>query len=297
LSVSFAVIQVFQGRNWFTLYNKVVLIAVDYLVYKILLPALIVISIIYITLLTLVYVLQSSFIFYPEKLEKNFVYEFRERFEERNYKVGSNNINALLFKVKNPKGVILYFHGNAGSLRSWGSIFSDFSSLGYDMLIYDYHGYGKSTGRVSEKKLYQTAQYLYQQLKKEYTAKKVILYGRSIGSAIAAKIASENSVSLTILESPYYSMGLLAATYYPWVPRFSLRFKLDTCKYLQKSASQVVLFHGTSDEVIAFEHSLKLVDCLTTKPILYAIQAAGHNNLNQFPEYHTALKKIFQNLD
>ena len=95
---------------------------------------------------------QESLIFYPEILPPDYPFAFSEPFEEVTVPVEAATLNALLFKAPNAKGVILYFHGNAGSLRTWGDVAGDFTSRGYDILIPDYRGFGKSTGNISNEK-------------------------------------------------------------------------------------------------------------------------------------------------
>ncbi|MEK7826436.1 MAG: alpha/beta fold hydrolase, partial [Thermodesulfobacteriota bacterium] len=95
---------------------------------------------------------QESLIFYPEILPPDYPFAFSQPFEEVNVPVEAATLNALLFKAQNAKGVVLYLHGNAGSLRSWGDVAGDFTSRGYDILIPDYRGFGKSTGNIANEK-------------------------------------------------------------------------------------------------------------------------------------------------
>ncbi|MBU1746041.1 MAG: alpha/beta hydrolase, partial [Proteobacteria bacterium] len=102
---------------------------------------------------------QESLIFFPETLPRDYPFSFSEPFEEVNVPVEAATLNALLFKAQNKgadfksvPGVVLYFHGNAGSLRSWGGVAGDFTSRGYDILIPDYRGFGKSTGDIANEK-------------------------------------------------------------------------------------------------------------------------------------------------
>ena len=99
--------------------------------------------------------MQEQFIFFPEKLNRDHSYELSANDEEIFIPTfDGESINGLLFKADNAKGVILYFHGNAGSLASWQYVAIDLVPLGYDVLIIDFRGYGKSTGEISEKGLY-----------------------------------------------------------------------------------------------------------------------------------------------
>lgn len=111
--------------------------------------------------------LQEKLIFFPEKIPSNYKYEFAftDKFKEINYKPDKGVlINSLLFKSDKPKGLIFYLHGNAGSLKSWGNVAESFLKMNYDVLIIDYRGYGKSTGKISEKALYSDSIYIYNKI-------------------------------------------------------------------------------------------------------------------------------------
>ncbi len=98
----------------------------------------------------LLFFFQEKLIFFPEKLDKNFKFNFPSKFDEINIKTGDNKLlNGLLFKADNPKGLIFYLHGNAGSLNSWGEVAKTYVNLHYDVFILDYRGYGKSEGSIS----------------------------------------------------------------------------------------------------------------------------------------------------
>src|SRR2546422_9823463 len=92
-----------------------------------------IIIILFLVIYLLVYTFQEKLMFYPEKLPDNFMFQFDEPHSEINLKSSTGNtINCLLFKAGNSRGIILYFHGNAGSLRTWGNVASDFLPLQYD---------------------------------------------------------------------------------------------------------------------------------------------------------------------
>ena len=98
------------------------------------------------------YYIQEKLIFLPDKLEADHKFYFSHSFKEIDIDVGDASIHGLHFRKKNPKGVVLYFHGNAGSLDSWGSVSNIFTRQNYDAIIIDYRGYGKSTGKINSEK-------------------------------------------------------------------------------------------------------------------------------------------------
>lgn len=231
--------------------------------------------------------------FYPEKLPENYKFNFSAEFDEFNFDLEEgNNLNALLFRSESPKGLIIYFHGNAGSLRGWGSVASQFTALNYDLLIYDYPGFGKSRGKLTEKGLFRDAQFLYDEFKSKYADKKIILYGRSMGTGIAAHVASRHDPYMLILEAPYYSGKDLAHKWYPWIPTFLTKFPFRTDLFLPKVKCPVYLIHGTDDEVVYYGSSLKLKKLFKDGDELFTIEGGQHNNLSSFTEYHRLLTRI-----
>src|SRR5262245_36675069 len=103
----------------------------------------------YILICAALYLLQERLIFYSEVLATDFTFTFPGRFDEIALPVDGAVLSALCFKSDHPKGVVLYFHGNAGSLRSWGSLAETFVERGYDVLMPEYRGYGKSSGHIA----------------------------------------------------------------------------------------------------------------------------------------------------
>ena len=156
------------------------------------------------------YLLQEKFIFLPSKLPQDYVYEFDHDFEELFIETEDGaRLNALHFKQENPRGIIVYYHGNAGDLSRWGKVTSYFLQFNYEVLVMDYRTYGKSTGKLSEKALYSDAQLFYNKAKELFPEGNIIVYGRSLGTAMAAYVASKNKPKKLILETPFYDFRKL----------------------------------------------------------------------------------------
>lgn len=163
---------------------------------------------IYLVICLLMYIFQEKMIFFPQTLAKDFTFRHYRNFEERYVEMeDGTDLHSLLFNAENPKGVVFYLHGNAGSLEGWGSVAENFIDLGYDVFIPDYRGYGKSEGAISsEVQMHRDMQTLYDYLKADYPENSLIVLGHSIGTGMAAKVASENNPKLLILQAPYYSI-------------------------------------------------------------------------------------------
>jgi pimeloyl-ACP methyl ester carboxylesterase len=242
---------------------------------------------------------QESLIFYPEILPPNYSFAFSEPFEEVTIPVEAATLNALVFRVKNSKGIVLYLHGNAGNLSSWGAVASDFTSRGYDIIIPDYRGFGKSTGKITnEKQLLDDGLAVYRMLTKTWPANRIIVYGRSIGTGIATFIARSEKPRMLIMESPYLSLIALASYHYPFLPRpiFSmfLRYTFRTDRWIGDVACPVYLFHGTKDNIIPFVHSARLERLIRTPHRLIRIEGGGHNDLSDFGIFDRELNQILQ---
>ena len=245
----------------------------------------------------MLYFFQEKLIFLPTKLPQGFKYSFSHTFEEFNLTTKDSAVlNAIHFKQDNPKGVILYFHGNAGDLSRWGDITTFFAEKKYDVVVMDYRTYGKSTGKLSEEALYSDAQLFYDYALKHYGENKIVLYGRSLGTGIATKLAGTNSPDKLILETPYHSLLDVAKDRFPFLPvKWLLKYKLLSHDYIQNVTCPVTIFHGTNDDVVPYESGRRLFDSIPIESKkFYKVVGGEHNNLIQFETY---LKGIEETLE
>lgn len=239
---------------------------------------------------------QEKIIFIPEKLNKKYKFEFENIFEELNFKTKDNTVlNGLLFKAKKSKGLVFYLHGNAGSLKNWGYISELYTNLDYDIFILDYRGFGKSEGEInSEKQLFQDNQFVYDELKKEYSEKNIIIIGYSIGSGMACKLASENNPKHLILKAPYYSFTDLVKNKYPFVPSFILKYNMDSNKFIKNCKMPITIFHGDNDNVIYYGSSIKLKNQNKDKINFITLKGQSHNGINENYDYVYELMDILK---
>lgn len=259
-----------------------------------LLKVLLLIGLVYFTLCLAVYFFQHFFFFRPEVLSTHFKYQYPFPFEELNFEMeDGGNINAIHFKVPNSRGVIYYLKGNSRSIKGWGKFAKDFVSNGYDFFMMDYRGFGKSRGKRSQEKLFSDAQFLYQWLRNHYSEEKIVVYGRSFGSGIAARVASWNKPRLLMLDSPYFSFLYNAQRYAFILPlKWLLRYDLRTDQYLKSISCPVHIIHGTKDRLLSYDQSLKLKALYSDKIELHSIEGGRHNNLPDFPEFFELLYDI-----
>ncbi len=252
---------------------------------------------VYLVLMGILHVFQEKLIFLSEKIDANHRYNFSFDFKEVDLTASDNEtINALHIKAVNPKGVILFFHGNKGNLIRWGEITSYFTQYNYDVFVIDYRGYGKSTGTFNEVKMYEDALLSYQHLKKQFSEENIIVYGYSLGTTFAAKVASENTPKHVVLEAPFYNLHNAVNHKYKVIPKFLLNFKFKTNTLIPKIKSPVTIFHGTDDKVTPYKGSRQLFKLISTsKKELILLKKGTHHNVRGFKEYINALKSILAN--
>lgn len=235
------------------------------------------------------YFFQENLIFHPEQLPLDYTYVFENSHEEVWIDAGGGGrLQGLHFEVKDPRGVILYFHGNAGSLAGWGEIVQYFVNKEFSVVVMDYRQYGKSTGGLSEQKLYDDALLWYTYTKKIYPTQPLISYGRSLGTTFAAYVASQHPVDHLILETPFYSLEDEAQSRFPILPAHKLlSYKFPTYQFAKTlKTDKVTILHGTNDRVVAFEHGKRLYEEIRAgNKSLITIPDGGHNNLIDFVEY------------
>jgi pimeloyl-ACP methyl ester carboxylesterase len=252
---------------------------------------------IYLIVSVALYYLQDYFLFKPEKLPKDFQFLYENQVvEEYNLETRDGAIiNGLHFKVAKPKGVVLYLKGNSKSIKGWGKFAVDFTRNEYDVIMVDYRGFGKSTGKRSQKAIKRDLQFVYDKIKERVSEKYIILYGRSLGSGFATKLASMNNPKMLILDAPYYSLTNVTGRYMPFMPlSLIIKYPMPTYKWLKYVNCPVRIIHGTHDKLIPFKSSVKLSQIKPKQTRLYPVIGGGHKNMNTFEEYHKILGEIIK---
>lgn len=250
--------------------------------------------IVYVILCVGVYFYQEKIIFYPEKLPEDYKFSFAGNFEEVTIRTkDEKHLSSVLFKTHNPKGVIFYLHGNGGSIKEWGEVAQLYNSMNYDTFILDYRGYGKSEDKINSKdQLFSDVESAYQELLKRYPENKIIILGYSVGTGLAAKLASEHHARLLILQAPYYSLKDEMNQKFSFLPKFLLKYNFDTNEYLKKVTSPVIIFHGDKDEVIHYNASLKLKNNFKKGDSLIILKDQYHNGITDNLDYQNSMRII-----
>ena len=222
------------------------------------------------------YFWQDSLIFNPHKLQEDYHFssanEVEIKVEEEVF------LNALWMRDENPKGAILFLHGNRGSNKRCLHQAMNMSNNGYDILMVDYRGYGKSDGEIySQAQLYADVQKVYDYLKESYAENQIILAGYSLGSGMASYLAANNNPQQLVMIAPYLNFYELKKRYVPiYIPNFLIKYPLDNAKHLETIKCPVTLFHGTMDRVIPYEHSEQLVKIKPAQTELITLNKESH---------------------
>lgn len=245
---------------------------------------------------SIVYFQQEKLILNADSLEDDFEFQFEHPFEEINLEVRKGvKINCLWFKVENSKGVILYHHGKSRNMADWARFYDDFTRYGYDFFCYDYRTFGKSKGPlVNEVGFHRDAMFCYKFLTKYYPQEKIIQFGRSFGTSIATRLAKKVNCPLLILETPYISMRAMVKRKVPYLPYpIILKYPLRTDWFIRRVKCPIHIFHGTNDELIPYEDSLRLQK-LAKNADITIIPEGKHNDLHLESLYHEVLSKMLK---
>ncbi|MFZ1705896.1 MAG: alpha/beta fold hydrolase [Saprospiraceae bacterium] len=243
-----------------------------------------------------VYFIQDYILFRPEKLPGGFEFNYKDlNFQEYLIELKPGvTISGIRFKCANPKGVVFYLKGNSRSIKGWGKFAIDFIRYSYDVIMIDYRGFGKSTGMRTQEEIKDDLQLIYNKIKDKIEEKYIILYGRSMGSGFATKLASMNNPRMLILDAPYYSMSKTTSRYLPFLPiSWLLKYPIPTYKWIKYVTCPIHIMHGTKDTLIPFSSSIKLASIKPENTSLHPILGGGHNNLHNFESYHKTLSEIF----
>ena len=133
---------------------------------------------------------------------------------------------------------------------------------------------------------------VYNEMKKKYSEDKIVVLGYSIGTGLAAKIASTNNPKLLILQAPYYSLRDMMKKTYPIFPNFILKYKFETNDFIKNCKMPIIIFHGNKDEIIYYESSLKLKELFKKQDTLITLNGQKHNEITDNEAYKIEIKRI-----
>lgn len=231
------------------------------------------------------YVKQPNMVFYPLKEIEVTPKEWELAYEPIKLKLeDKSKISGWYLPHPAADKTILFFHGNGGNISHRGDSLYIFHKLKFNILIIDYPGYGDSTGEPSEDGLYQSANAAWQYLltDKNTKAEKIIIFGRSLGGAVAVDLASRVKAGGLILESSFSSVrNIVDIAYTSWSNLIYLRYSFDSLSKIHKVKSPVLLIHSSDDEVIPFELGQRLFENITTEKKFLQIRGSHNDGFMQ----------------
>ncbi|HMU14571.1 MAG: alpha/beta hydrolase [Bacteroidetes bacterium] len=239
---------------------------------------------------------QERFIFVRFRLARTYRFAFPGPFEEVFLEPApAVTLHALLFRASATKGTVLYFHGNAGSLKRWGKKAQRFTRQGWNVLMPDYRGYGKSRGRLSEAALHADAAVWYDWLTGHEKEDRIIVYGRSLGSGMAVPVAAANHPRALVLESPFANLYDAARHQFYLLPyRSLLRYAFRNDKAIRRVTCPVHIFHGKRDPIVPYESALRLYAAVpdTVHREMLTFERGFHSDLWGFKRFQRVMGRI-----
>lgn len=257
-----------------------------------------IVILLYVTIGIALYYFQEKILLHPKAYSEDYAYNFNIPFKEVNIPINkSENFNIVQFLPGDsmPKGIVLYFHGNMRNINHYAPFAEKLTKLGYEVWMPDYPGFGKTTGVLTEKKLYEQALFAYKLANTKFKADSIIIYGRSFGSGIASQLATVVDCRRLILETPYYSIPALFSYYVPLYPTaYMSKFKLPVNEYVKEVTVPVTIFHGTDDGIIPYSVTKKLTKSLKPADEFITIENGEHNNLSEFKLFQHKLDSLLR---
>jgi fermentation-respiration switch protein FrsA (DUF1100 family) len=251
----------------------------------------------YVGIFLLVFFSQSKYVYYPGKTVALTPASGQMNYEDVELKTPDGETLAGWY-VPAPTNVLqapvlLDCHGNAGDIGDRVESVRTFHNLGLNVLIFDYRGYGHSTGKPTEKGTYLDALTAWEYLAKEkgLATNQIIVFGRSLGGSVASWLAERVTPAALVIESSFTSAPDMAKKMFPYLPvRLLCRFKYDTLARVKKIHCPILIAHSRDDEMIPFEHGQRLF-AAANEPKVFVEMQGEHNSggLDVDPDYQRVL--------
>lgn len=250
----------------------------------------------YVALCLFYFLLQERFIFIRFPLRRTYRFAFKFPFEERFIRAADGSeLHALYVPAPDARRVVLYFHGNTGSLRRWGKLAPRFTRLGLSVLMPDHRGYGKSRGKLSEVALHDDALRWYDHLREAWPEKEIVVYGRSLGSGLATPVAAQRLPCSLVLETPFANLFDVARYYLPILPYgMLLKYRFRNDLFIRRVKCPVYIFHGKRDTMVPYASALALYARVpgTVHREMFTFPHGHHSDLHRFPRFKRAMARI-----
>ncbi len=239
---------------------------------------------IYAALTAFIYFRQSSLIYFPNMPGRALTATPQQiglHYEDVEFTADDGvGLHGWFIPAAEARASLLFFHGNAGNISHRLESIAIFNALGLDVFIFDYRGYGQSQGKISETGTYRDAEAAWRYLTETrgVAPGDIIVFGRSLGSSIAAWLASRQKPAGLIVESGFSSVASMAQRLYPFLPvRWLSRFRYDTSSYVSALTCPLLVVHSKTDEIIPFAEGMAVYDAAPADKRFLEIRG-GHND-------------------
>jgi len=261
-----------------------------------------ILSFVYVSLCLVAYLLQSRFVYFPDREQAGTPADVGLEFEDVEFQsLRGTALHGWHVRAPGARYTILYCHGNAGNISHRLESIRRFVDRGLSVFIFDYAGYGRSEGRPSERATYADVRgaWLWLTETAGLAPDEIILFGRSLGTAVAIDLATEVEPRALILESPFTSAVELGARAYWWLPvRFISRIRYDSMAKIPGIRTPKLFVHSLEDEVVPLGMGKRLYN-RAMRPKMWVRARGGHNDVYLTPgsAYEGALEQFLAALD
>jgi len=235
--------------------------------------------------IVLIRILENRFIYFPPRYPEGFVSpkDYGLQVEEVWMTAEDGvKLNAyFLARTSSPK-TLLWFHGNAENIGFGLEQMKILANLGVNILELDYRGYGKSEGSPDEAGVYSDANAAYDYLvqTRRFQPKNIIIYGQSLGGAVAVDLAARRECGALIVQSSFTSVREMARRMFP-IPllEYVPKSRFDSLEKIRRIRAPILIVHGTRDETIPVSMGERLYQAAPEPKSFFAVEGAGHNDV------------------
>jgi len=235
---------------------------------------------VWVLLCLLLYLFQPRFVYFPYAALEATPRDVSLRYEDVFITTDDHvRVHGWFLPHESPRATLLFFHGNGGNISHRLDSLLIFHGLGLSVLIIDYRGYGRSEGRPSEAGTYSDALAAWRYLVRDRntTGEDIVLFGRSLGSAVAVWLASRHTPRALILESGFTSTADMGRHYYPFLPvKWLTRIKYDSLTRIGSVRCPILFVHSPGDDIVPYALGRKLY-AAANEPKSFLEITGGHN--------------------
>lgn len=227
--------------------------------------------------------LERRFIFYPDKVVDLTPGRLGMKYEEVYFRTDDGlRLHGWFVPAEGAGATLVWFHGNAGNISHRVDNLKLFHDrLQVNVFLFDYREYGKSEGVVSEEGTYRDGEAALRYLagRTDVDPRRIVLFGQSLGTAVAVELAARGARHPLILEAPFTSIVDMARRAFPFLPvSLLVRTRYDSIAKIERVAAPVLILHGDRDEMIPYRQGLRLFEAAKEPKEFFTIVGARHND-------------------